>query len=459
MTPPKDPNRSPRRSRRPPRKSAVSASSPMLSPQDTELSTDTGTEKSVRPKRILQRGDSDALSDFAPIVKPENPPPHTPPRPKSMYAGSAEKQQPRSGSALGKSQNKRNPSKVQGRNQSGQASPVPMANSTLTPTPRRDLTTPRRDSATPNRAAENPSKAYAGPTFHASPAASSLPMPKFYSKSVPNVDKTKSLKTMMEQDAPDSSSGSEGSPALEHAEITTNPRARGESPLDIFFRADREAKSRTSSVPNAVYAPSGEGNRLSSRSATQASDPPHSRNASVGGMFAMEMDGGSPDLSSGLSLHAKSPTMTSDLAASESPGLTDEEREQRRKAQTIALKKLLYSPRPRILHNNSAGHRPPSSKLRKEISMPTSPEQTETLELPTTPTPSRAPRSTTVANDYKKEQDGYVPPNALNTSKPKTKSEERCNVSMDDTTRSRSIEDDLRRILKLDALGSNSVLG
>lgn len=431
----------------------------MLSPQDAELSTDTGTEKPARPMRILQRGDSDALSDFAPVVKPETVPPQTPPRPKSMYAGSAEKQQSGSGSALGKSQNKSNPPKMQGRNQSGQASPILMANGTPTQTPRRDLATPRCDSATPNLAAENPSKAYAGPTFHASPAASSLPMPKFYSKSVPNVDKTKSLKTMMEQDAPDSSSGSEGSPALEHAEVTTDPRARGDSPLDIFFRADREAKSRTGSVPNSVYTPNGKDNRPSLRSATQASDPPHSRNASVGGMFAMEMDGGSPEVSSGLGLHAKSPVMSSDLAASGSPGLTEEEREEPRKAQTIALKKLLYSPRPQIFHNNSAGHRPPSSKLRKEISMPTSPEQTETLELPTIPTPSRAPRATTFANNNKKEQDGYMPPDALSTFKPKTKPEERCNIPVDDTTRSRLIEDDLRRILKLDALGSNGVLG
>lgn len=97
---------------------------------------------------------------------------------------------------------------------------------------------------TPNRTNETPIRAYAGPTFHASPAASSLPMPKYFSKSVPNVDKTSSLKTMMEQEAPDTTSGSEESPSQEISQPAHDHRAREESPLDIFFRADREAKAK-----------------------------------------------------------------------------------------------------------------------------------------------------------------------------------------------------------------------
>ena len=47
----------------------------------------------------------------------------------------------------------------------------------------------RPNTFTPGRDSGTPSRAYAGPTFHASPAASSLPMPKLFSRSLPNVNK------------------------------------------------------------------------------------------------------------------------------------------------------------------------------------------------------------------------------------------------------------------------------
>lgn len=79
--------------------------------------------------------------------------------------------------------------------------------------------TPPKLSSTP------PSKAYAGPTFHTSPAPSALPMPKFFSKSVPAGT---SLQTMMESDA----------------RGATTPASAGweqsQSHLEILFRAARE---------------------------------------------------------------------------------------------------------------------------------------------------------------------------------------------------------------------------
>lgn len=79
--------------------------------------------------------------------------------------------------------------------------------------------TPPKLSSTP------PSKAYAGPTFHTSPAPSALPMPKFFSKSVPAGT---SLQTMMESDARDA----------------TTPASAGweqsQSQLEILFKAARE---------------------------------------------------------------------------------------------------------------------------------------------------------------------------------------------------------------------------
>lgn len=78
-----------------------------------------------------------------------------------------------------------------------------------------------------------PPKAYAGPTFHHSPAPSTLPMPKFFlSKSLPSA-KSQGLQAMMEED--DNSSNTTGSQP-------SSPPVEG--PLEQLFRADREEKAR-----------------------------------------------------------------------------------------------------------------------------------------------------------------------------------------------------------------------
>lgn len=76
--------------------------------------------------------------------------------------------------------------------------------------------------------------AYAGPTFHASPAPSTLPIPSFYSKSVPDVPKLKDFKPLK----PGHNSTS---PPMNKS---TNPQSKQGSPLDLFFIADREQKQR-----------------------------------------------------------------------------------------------------------------------------------------------------------------------------------------------------------------------
>ncbi len=450
-----------RRSRRCSRKSAASTSSPLHSSQEAELSTDTGTKTQFgQPTRILRRGDPEALLNTAPVDHIEELPPRTPPRPKSMYAGSTDKQQPGNGSASESSQNKRKTPRTQASEQITQASQMPMMKDTPISTPRRDSTTPRRSSVTPNRTIETPSKAYAGPTFHASPAASSLPMPKFYSRSVPNLDKTKSLKTMMEQEAPDSSSGSEESPVLENAQHAINLEVKDESPLDIFFRADREAKGRTGSAPDVPCRRNIQANGISSPSGLQAPDRHHSCSSSLGGMFALEMDGTASEVSSGQ----RSPGKMSGISNRPASAVLDSdrrrkaEREEQRKAQTIALKKLLYSSHPQILHNTSTGQRPPSSKLRKEMLMPASPEQISTPEFPSTPTPTRIHNPTTPEKRRLKQQDGYGSPYSPITSMSKP-DQGHDTPFPHATTNSKSIEDDLRRILKMNTLGSDGVTG
>lgn len=450
------PHKSARRSRRPPRKPVAATSSQTPSSQDAELSTDTGTETpSGQPTRILRRGD--AIPELIPTVRSDIQPPQTPPRPKSMYAGAADHQRPADFAAPVNSEiNKKTP-RSQGRKQSGQVSPMPAANDIPISTPRQESATPKRDSMAPNRTIETPSKAYAGPTFHASPAASSLPMPKFFSKSVPNVDNSKSMKTMMEQEAPDASSSSEESPGLENAQPFTHPKAREESPLDIFFRADREAKARTGSAPNIPFGRNSQPNGLNPQSILQAPDRHHSRNNSAGGIFSLEMDGAAPEVPSGAGF-PRNESNTHASAAAASPGLTSAEREEQRKARTIALKKLLYSPRPQIAHNNSTGQRPPSSKLRKEVSMPTSPEDTKAPELPATPTPSRVCDQNAPTNNYSSQHDYHVPPFPP-FSRMNEPDRGYDTPFTENTTKSKSIEDDLRRILKIDVLGSDGVTG
>jgi hypothetical protein len=85
--------------------------------------------------------------------------------------------------------------------------------------------------------------AYAGPTFHASPAPSALPIPKFLSRSVP-------AKSRMDPPTPppEDSSDSAGSPNSLTASPSRPPipvPPRNElSPLDLLFKADRAERAK-----------------------------------------------------------------------------------------------------------------------------------------------------------------------------------------------------------------------
>ncbi|PUU79168.1 hypothetical protein B9Z19DRAFT_1100949 [Tuber borchii] len=85
---------------------------------------------------------------------------------------------------------------------------------------------------TPPRLSNTPMKAYAGPLFHSSPDPSALPVPKFFSKSVPATPAGTGLQAMMEsEDSEDNST----STSVERTE---------ESHLQKLFRADKEEKER-----------------------------------------------------------------------------------------------------------------------------------------------------------------------------------------------------------------------
>ncbi|KAM3417176.1 hypothetical protein BST61_g5437 [Cercospora zeina] len=87
-------------------------------------------------------------------------------------------------------------------------------------------------------------QAYAGPTFQASPAASALPMPKF-SKSVPSAAARGSLSARLA--AEKASDSEQSSPEADVVAPVAPPQEVLNSPLDLFFKADREEKARSAS--------------------------------------------------------------------------------------------------------------------------------------------------------------------------------------------------------------------
>lgn len=96
----------------------------------------------------------------------------------------------------------------------------------------------------PNYISATPAKetAYAGPTFHASPAASALPKPKFLSKSVPA--KPRAGPANLEEEGSDSASSMPPSPPSPSRAPIVVPGSNRESPLDWLFNADRAERAR-----------------------------------------------------------------------------------------------------------------------------------------------------------------------------------------------------------------------
>ncbi|KAL1844046.1 hypothetical protein VTJ49DRAFT_5797 [Mycothermus thermophilus] len=84
--------------------------------------------------------------------------------------------------------------------------------------------------------------AFAGATFHASPAPSSLPIPSFLSKALDSPPSVQRPNGVLREPSPPATD-SEAVPTPQHRLLSPTAN-RTESPLDIFFRADREEKER-----------------------------------------------------------------------------------------------------------------------------------------------------------------------------------------------------------------------
>ncbi|KAI4219633.1 MAG: hypothetical protein L6R36_008189 [Xanthoria steineri] len=367
------------------------------------------------------------------------------------------------------------------------------------PQPRKSSATPRSNqrpiSLTPGKSNTTPLQAYAGPTFHASPAASSLPMPKFYSKSVPDVNKSSSMQVAMKEAADLSSDQSEDSPTPTFAQRVGKEQVREESPLDIFFKADREQKERQRLEKHGSSA----GQNSTHGSPALIRPRHHSRHSttgSQGGLFPMELESREPAKTS----HEK-PSLdpTTGGTVNNEPEVpqsgdsmeTPQQAEQR-KAKTIALKKLLMSSvptatmpasycqgtasqstngrmEPAILQPKRASNLqmqrqiaaqtarqtspcPRSySNLRTEVSASNLPEDGgPVLELPATPTPSQKRRINKSTPPHTQQHSSSVTQNSPAPS----------SMALETTPNPfKAMEDDLRRILKMNDLSSASPAG
>ena len=99
---------------------------------------------------------------------------------------------------------------------------------------------PQPSLAYPSQRQGTPIKqAYAGPTFHSSPAPSALPMPSFYSKSVPSTASTKTPEIVEEQGANKAAEVKLEDTAAVQIGVTEKQES---TPLDFLFEAARLAR-------------------------------------------------------------------------------------------------------------------------------------------------------------------------------------------------------------------------
>ncbi|KAJ5645563.1 hypothetical protein N7507_011574 [Penicillium longicatenatum] len=174
----------------------------------------------------------------------------------------------------------------------------------------------RRTSSRSNVTPQPKDSAYAGPTFHASPAPSALPIPSFYSKSLPESD----LATTLETDS--------DTPAADEPKST---------PLDFLFKAAVQARqSNPMSSPEA-----------SSRVRSPQTEPRLPFSNPPGGMFSFEMGPENGRTSNiGPSFAPSYQDRMSAFRSNSSPPTESPEAEEERRMKNAELRHLLLNPRP-----------------------------------------------------------------------------------------------------------------
>ncbi len=265
------------------------------------------------------------------------------------------------------------------------------------------LSVPRQHGITPAR------PEYAGPTFHAAPAASALPMPKFFSRSVPTASPQSRLQARLDTER-------ESDESEESEEKIAAAPKRIDSPLDVFFNAQKIERAR----------------QMSSDVPQPSAKPCHEAKPSLSGkeIFMMEMDSTGDPAPEELTI---APFKERVHAAKE---------EQQRLAKTQALKTLLMTSQskdvvdaganlPAILPGAFTRPSDAPAELSAFPSLPGMRNQGDGRKSHTQV--HKGIRSSTEPNNYK----GHGAPTALNPP-----------VTMRDV---KSMENDLRRLLKLDS--------
>lgn len=187
---------------------------------------------------------------------------------------------------------------------------------------------------------------YAGPTFHASPAPSALPIPSFFSKSVPDSD----LPSMeFDSDSPGLDTDIYTTPSKPKVHPSLIEHEHEPSPLDFLFKAAIEARDKLQCSPEVSRA----------KSSPPYTDPKAYQTLrkpefSAGGIFSFELGGSEKQIMPiGPSFATPYKDRMNALRSADSPSQsTTPLNEEQRRAKTEALKTLLFNPRPQ---------RPPSA--------------------------------------------------------------------------------------------------
>ncbi|KAL4883094.1 hypothetical protein BJY04DRAFT_33312 [Aspergillus karnatakaensis] len=191
---------------------------------------------------------------------------------------------------------------------------------------------------------------YAGPTFHASPAPSALPIPSFFSKSFPDSDLAPTLE--QDNDSFDVDADVENTPSKTKSRPSISPEKRESTPLDFLFKAAVE--SRKSEIQRSP----GSSPRVQSPQTDSKAIQRRKFNGESNGMFSLEL--GSSDLHHSQIGPSFAPSYKDRMnalrsASSPSPILQDLD-EDERKAKTAALKSLLLNPPPQRPLSVSQSH-------------------------------------------------------------------------------------------------------
>lgn len=227
--------------------------------------------------------------------------------------------------------------------------------------------------------------AYAGSTFQQSPAASDLPLPSFYSKSLPATDVLSSANSNLE------------TAKSQTASTDYSPSKRESTPCDFLFEAARHAKA----TPQ-VESPAIRSGNLSVPNGSPASRSPAPREGDA--MFPFELEGGATPGEDGSSFATPYKDRMEALGSTKpipAGGKAMDENE--RRAKSDALKQLLMrssgqnigrGPEPRADTNNPFNARPPYTQPPFSAPGPPLPRQTS------------GPSSSV----YMPERSGYNPP-------------------------------------------------